>query len=819
MNRVLVHNFRGNIMVVPKNLLKTSFLAAGIAAMASFVSPLGMSQAYAQDEDRLEEITVTARKREESLLEIPLAITAFSAERIENLGITRMADLVEFSPGFHYGENSVGRGGRFNRRLIFRAMNPRTDRQTRQGATVFIDGAPTLGSEIGRTENYERIEVIKGPQSAYFGRSTFSGAINAITRTPGNDWAASISADVGSFGMSDINGQIEGPLVEDKLAFRLSASQYSTDGEYNNRSNPGETLGSEKTQDVGLSLYWTPTDNFSAKFRARQWQDDDGPSVGVAVSLSDHPEAYNCTPGGPVTGTGEWICGEVPYFGAAQVELDTIMTDTIYNDFYNPAIAATYPFRLKEGFGLRRDAVELSLVLDWEFGNGMSLSSITAIHENEYSSFEDVDRRQTRGESGSIFGFNAGPGSADSYQLTFTDLEDMYQEFRLSSATDQKLQWMFGVSYSEQDYKLVSYSKLSGFGVSPSQVLRTHDPETSAIFGSINWQMTDQLELSVEARQQADKVIEGTQRVAIGFVGTTFEETFDSFTPRVILDWQPRDNSSIYLSYALGTNPGQFNAGLDGLSQGELDQIAAQTAGGAALSIPEEEIENIEFGAKTSFWDGRGQISAAVYYADWTSIPIAEIVGYNPDGGGPPELIQVNGSGGQADLSGIELEGSLLAGDHWMLEGTFSLTQSDIGTFVSSDASVLIGDPLAVLGNEFSRYPEQSGTLSATYSNELSNGLGWYTRGDYIYRGSTWMTNANLTKTSDSSTFNLRIGLEGEQWRVEGYALNLFEEEGYNQLQLLFDLSGQSGVGFGPRTAVGSYIPKQAFGVRATFDF
>ncbi len=135
----------------------------------------------------IEEIIVTSRKREESLFEVPLTVTAFSSSDIQNMALDELPDIVDFSPGFHYSEHSVGRGGRFNRRLIFRGMNPRTDRQTRQSAAVFIDGAPILGSEIGSTENYERIEVIKGPQSAYFGRSTFSGAINAVTKTPGNE--------------------------------------------------------------------------------------------------------------------------------------------------------------------------------------------------------------------------------------------------------------------------------------------------------------------------------------------------------------------------------------------------------------------------------------------------------------------------------------------------------------------------------------------------------------------------------------------------------------------------------------------------------
>jgi len=132
-------------------------------------------------------------------------------------------------------------------------MNPRTDRQTRQGATVFIDGAPTLGSEIGSAENYERIEIIKGPQSAYFGRSTFSGAINAVTKTPGDEWAGKISAEVGSFGLTDIGAQVEGSLIEDVLSMRLSARQYETHGEYRNSGDPTVRLGAESTSDISLS--------------------------------------------------------------------------------------------------------------------------------------------------------------------------------------------------------------------------------------------------------------------------------------------------------------------------------------------------------------------------------------------------------------------------------------------------------------------------------------------------------------------------------------------------------------------------------------
>ena len=167
-------------------------------AMMSFALPANI---YAQDGIlAIEEIIVTSRKREETLMEVPVTVTAFGSKAIEEMALDELPDFVNFTPGFHYSEHSVGKGGRFNRRLLFRGMNPRTDRQTRQGATVFIDGAPILGSEIGSTDNYERIEIIKGPQSAYFGRSTFSGAINAVTKTPGDEWKSKITVEAGNFG-------------------------------------------------------------------------------------------------------------------------------------------------------------------------------------------------------------------------------------------------------------------------------------------------------------------------------------------------------------------------------------------------------------------------------------------------------------------------------------------------------------------------------------------------------------------------------------------------------------------------------------------
>ena len=787
-----------------KLIQKLTLLSLTIA-MVSFALPANI---YAQDGAlAIEEIIVTSRKREETLMSAPVTVTAFGSKEIAEMALDELPDLVNFSPGFHYSEHSVGKGGRFNRRLIFRGMNPRTDRQTRQGATVFIDGAPILGSEIGSTDNYERIEIIKGPQSAYFGRSTFSGAINAITKTPSDEWKSRISVEAANFGTTDISGQIEGP-ISDTLSMRLSARSYDTDGEYDNASDPGTTLGAESTTDVSLSLFAQPSDNLSIKVRLHSWVDDDGPSVGVFVNRNEQGELFTCNPNGGTVAGGKWLCGDVPYQGSSLVGMDTIITPVLQTKYFSSDMIASYDrmFQPKHAMGLERHAKEASLVIDYEMDNGMTLSFLTAAHENEYSSFEDFDRRVTAGMLGNYLGFMA---SADTYSMSMTQNKDSSSEIRLTSAADSQINWMVGASYTSIEARLVGYNVLWGGTPRPTQSISTFDPETRAVFASVSYDINDTLSLSLEARKQDDKVIEGT----LG--NEPLQNTFSSTTPRLIVDYKPREGLTYYAIYAKGINPGQFNAGLLGRTQGELDQIAAQ--GGGGISVDEEEITNIEFGTKARFWDDRAQITAAVYFSDWENAIAPEILSI-VNAAGDGENIQVNSNGGQADLSGLEIEGTFLVSDNWTIDMTYSLNKSDINDFESADALALFGNrTIDGMGNSFSRYPEKSSSLSAIYAETLESGNDFFARGDLINQGSTWMTNANVTSTPAYSVFNLRVGLQSDTWRAEVYANNLLDKKGYSNLQLFPDLSGLSGPF--TRGIMAGMIQQRQIGIRTTFDF
>ena len=787
-----------------KLIQKLTLLSLTIA-MVSFALPANI---YAQDGAlAIEEIIVTSRKREETLMSAPVTVTAFGSKEIAEMALDELPDLVNFTPGFHYSEHSVGKGGRFNRRLIFRGMNPRTDRQTRQGATVFIDGAPILGSEIGSTDNYERIEIIKGPQSAYFGRSTFSGAINAVTKTPSDEWKSRISVEAANFGTTDISGQIEGP-ISDTLSMRLSARSYDTDGEYDNASDPGTTLGAESTTDVSLSLFAQPSDNLSIKVRLHSWVDDDGPSVGVFVNRNEQGELFTCNPNGGTVAGGKWLCGDVPYQGSSLVGMDTIITPVLQAKYFSSDMIASYDrmFQPKQAMGLERHAKEASLVIDYEMDNGMTLSFLTAAHENEYSSFEDFDRRVTAGLLGNYLGFYA---SADTYSMSMTQNKDSSSEIRLTSAGDSQINWMVGASYTSIEARLVGYNVLWGGTPRPTQSVSTFDPETRAVFASVGYDISDTLSLSLEARKQDDKVIEGT----LG--NEPLQNTFSSTTPRLIVDYKPREGLTYYAIYAKGINPGQFNAGLLGRTQGELDQIAAQ--GGGGISVDEEEITNIEFGTKARFWDDRAQITAAVYFSDWENAIAPEILSI-VNAAGDGENIQVNSNGGQADLSGLEIEGTFLVSDNWTIDMTYSLNKSDINDFESADALALFGNrTIDGMGNSFSRYPEKSSSLSAIYAETLESGNDFFARGDLINQGSTWMTNANVTSTPAYSVFNLRVGLQSDTWRAEVYANNLLDKKGYSNLQLFPDLSGLSGPF--TRGIMAGMIQQRQIGIRTTFDF
>jgi len=786
--------------------LNKSILFATAAFMSVSAAPGSFSTALGQ-QLALEEIVVTSRKREESLLDVPLSITALTSADLEIKGIRDFKDVIDFTPGFFFAEHSVGRGDRSNRLLVVRGMRINTENDHQQATTVFVDGAPMMGSVISGLEDAERIEIVRGPQSAYFGRSTFAGAVNFITKNPSDEFQGKITANYSRFGSSDIGVQVEGPIAENALYYRLSSSHIKKGGQYENATNSTTQLGERETFNVAGTLYATPSENFSAKLRVQYWKDDDGPGAAVGYGFGNGEEYFNCNPSGStlplMNGNNNYICGKAPFPTAAQIQGDFIVTDDISRLIANipdagRSIDAAFDPNFIDGFGLERKALQTSLIMDYDFNNGMSFQSISAYHSNEWLALDDLDRRATAALPGE---FN------DTALLNGRDLEDYSQEFRISSSGEDRLRWTLGGSYFKAEGTRTSGFKVLG-SIRSFSFGNIFDIETVGIFGSGAYDITEQLTLNVEARYQWDDVLEARTTGADALSGT-----FKSFTPRVILDYKPTEDLTLYALFARGNRPGAFNPTLIGLPQSVLDQLEA--AIGAGLSAGEEKLDNYEVGFKGSLWDGRAQFSSAAYYADWQQQTRGATNVTFPDGS--VEFIAVTGTGGKVKLWGIEFEGIAAVTENLTVEGTFSINDSEFKASDCADCLFLLGTrEIGDLGKRSSRNPRTQGSASLSYSDQLNDKFDWFTRADYIFTGNKWATDANLLRTGASSKVNLRAGIETDEMRLEVYGTNVFNDKTFLNYQVLFDFAY---IGSGRRFITAGLPDKASYGIRASYNF
>ena len=255
---------------------------------------------------QLGDIVVTARKVSEKLTQVPLAITALTADRINAIGITDVTQIDRFTPGLTFQNQSVGRNDRGFKQYIIRGIIPNSSLATRQTVTIFVDGAPVSGGNVSGVTDIERVEVIKGPQSAFFGRSTFAGAINITTRAPSYDWHGSVDAEYARFNEHDLSGSVEGAIIPDKLAFRLAGRDYHTDGQYQDNNYPSTRLGRRNTQSVSLSLLAEPTATLRIRAFATYWVDDDGLPANGRFGAAQRNCAAN-----PASPAINYVCGDI----------------------------------------------------------------------------------------------------------------------------------------------------------------------------------------------------------------------------------------------------------------------------------------------------------------------------------------------------------------------------------------------------------------------------------------------------------------------------------------------------------------------------
>ena len=504
-----------------------SLLVAGAALAQSDDKPSARELA-------IEEITVTARKREESLREVPVAVTAMTAQMIAEAGIRDVQDLALLSPGLSYREGFGRATGDANNRPSIRGMSSILGNPN---AAFFVDGVYVDGPITAYSlDNLERVEVIRGPQAATFGRGTFAGAVNFITRRPGEELQGRISVEGGDHSYSEVNGFVSGPLIDGRLGAELNFRSYNIGGdpEYPNLAPNGAEIGAESTASLGVKLNWTPSDSTSVYLNLN-WSDDSDGAFAYGNWNGGDNDADNINVNSPNTSN----C-----FGPDFTVFSTFFTTNRSRGYYCGEIGTPQAYWQDSGGlkGVERNTFTANMIADFNLGD-TTLTSVTGYtnydYENAFAAIYD--------------GASVSWGGRDDNRV-------FSQEIRLTSSQDQPLRFVAGAYYYRQSNGDGFSAGFNPQTTSPREVdldavsfTDDSEIENSAVFAGVDLDIGDALTLSAEARYQEEEIrLSGANAVGEEQYDGSPSIDFDAFLPRVALTWRATDSLNVY---AITTTP------------------------------------------------------------------------------------------------------------------------------------------------------------------------------------------------------------------------------------------------------------------------
>lgn len=793
-------------------------LIASVAAPQAFSQAAGAGEEATPRRSLLEEIVVSARKRDESALEVPLSLQAFSETQLNAAGLKDLEGLAAFTPNLDFQNLGNIQPGRYNSVIRFRGMNTAITTPTNQTGGFFVDGVNVLGgaSSIAMSD-IERIEVIRGPQPVYFGRGTFGGAINYTTITPGQDFSGNVSVGYSpTYGSSDMTFYVEGGLT-DTLAARLTYSTRKVGGAFT--ATDGGELGEESTDALSVILAFDPTDRLSVKARIAYSEDDDGAPAGTYVPFRLHG---NVAPGTPITVntdrgkvttalTKPYHKGNVPSVRVSNNTGYYVMSNGVDTGefFRNYEMEGDTPYLA--GIGLRTDLLTGSLAFDYQLTDTLTLSGLFGHNERQTTQMRDADQYDNK-----------------TWLIkTWLELESQSSELRLTWDDGGPLRLLGGVSYSEMaqrgdvDGGMNAFdgyfgSVLTGFGPS---LLDITDIETWGVFASAEYDINDWMTVAFEGRYQ-DEEIKNRSGVTMDALTPAVATDYDVFLPRVNLTVRPTMNSSVYLSYAKGTLPGSYNSMFDTMTPQDRDKFLSENPK-VSQQIAEEELEAYELGWKQSVFDGDGWFSAVLFHQDWTAMKTTGFIAFTNSAGNAMFLTPT--IPGASTQTGLELEGQWQITPNLMVHAAHGYVKSEYKETFVSNINAIVGlgrdTNFNAEGNTLPRSPKHSGFVSATWTDTLNADWDYFIRGDITYRSKTYIDELNLTTIEGYHTINLRVGLEGENGtRLELFCTNCADESGWATGRRAIDF-GEMPNYFGNDGAVVNPIRPREFGIRASYMF
>jgi iron complex outermembrane receptor protein len=785
--------------------IAAGLLATAATAALAFSAAPATAQSMADAGLLLEEVVVTARKREETLLDIPVAVTAISAVDIEARGIESLYDVALFTPGLTYFDALNSALGTPVVRGIAQTNLNSPDRNV----AVFYGGVYLANLSATNLEilDVSRIEVVKGPQSALYGRNAFNGAINYVPARPTASLYSRIEGTVGTDERYEAKLVLSGPITE-TFAGRLAVSYNEFDGSWKNAAEPGNNLGGFESKNVAGTLAWKPTEKFTARLFG--FYSDDFREQGAAYFAS----ANNCgPPGRPLSA----VCGEIP------------TRDTL----------SISPFTE----GLYRDVVLTALDLDYDFGP-VRLRGETARYDASVDIFTDYDLNGTGATYDIIrladvanFGYFGAPvlrrQAVPQYNAQgIGDTETFSQELRLESGGDGTFQWALGAFYYENDYNAAIGVAWDGRVLNPGEIPRAGIPNFTtipgivtttprnvyitgdnirndvqkAVFGSFEWDFAERFTVGAELRrdreerEQYNRLIGPSSLQRGEFSYTTWRGHFDYALSPV---------QKFYVSAAKGVVSGYFNATFDAV---------AQTAVPIDLqSYDPAQNKTYELGWKAEWLDRRLSTEVALFFIDYTGIQINA----TPP---PPLVTNLIQNLGKAEARGIEVTANFAINDRWRIGGTYGYSPTEFGKdtpepgvlrYCGNAQGLALGFCPSIVfrgqtlpnveGQSLPRAPELTASAYTAFEIPLAGEWEFFGRADVSYTGKAYTLTYNLAEIPARTLANMRVGVRKGPLDIALWGRNIFDEKYV------------SAVIFQPNFATVQFLPNVSQGDRATW--
>ncbi len=805
---------------------------------------------------QIEEIVVTTRKRAENLQDVPIVIQALTAETIARKGIASIEDITKYTPGVSLEEGFTKQ----DTRITIRGLSPTRGRQNvavlKDDIDLSSEAIATAGGSFfinPRLFDVERIEVVKGPHSALYGRSAFAGAINYITKKPGDTFDANIGAEFGTHGKQEGRLSVSGPVVTDKLSIGVNAAAWNYNGEYKNTVT-GRNVGGYDGAGGSATAVFKPNDVLKFTLRGEYSKDHFDTEARTfispsAVSLTLPASATFLAPSGSTTAVIPYT-GVIPdAAGLAPVRMSA-----------NPRTPGVdYP-------GTDRKLRSVYLRSEANFDQ-VSVISLTYFANNDVTQFTDT---LAQGDASTV--------NAIQETHFVTNNKTWNQDLRLqSNDVNSRLSWSFGGLFWNERTQQEGQSNvcastvggcvnlLSGLGVSRGYFIvpntYTRNTHHYSIYGTLSFKVTDALSVEAEARKvwETEHINAPITSTLIGCVGgqrliappgtpircivpapqgttptvtaygkTTTKDGF--WTPRVSVNYKLNPDVMVYVSAANGKKP----AGSLSLT---APTLVAGTADFTGTKFIQEKLWVYELGAKTELFDKRVRLNGDVYYQSFKN---KQETGTRTGADGLP--IPGSGFAEKARTWGFEADGTFLLNEHLVLTAGYSYIDAKYQTFNLQQTTLsniaLAGNctrPNATAnycvvnysGKSLVLSPKHSFNIGGEYRAPVGNDLDVVIDVDTKYMGKRFADVANATILNSYWVADLRVGLQAPKWSITAYCDNVTDNDTLKSgiVNLPDFNTGFISGGVAPQSpglasgTLASLPEKRQFGVRASYKF